>query len=265
MPNEVMRVLEWTTSATEAPCADAGCSARRVANVSHCAEACRSVPLCTHAVGVVRRKATWCYLKGGDARLQAMRCATREALTGILMPTVIVVRGDVHWSNGDPYDVEERSECSTWANRDLQRWQALPPAEAGSLDQAFREHCGPQSARGAPGSLKAQLRALHVGGFPQRRLGSYGNVARDSRQVRCYWELARTVSLRAPRRAKLRVCETGFNAGHAALVLLSALPPSSTYLGFDLGTSLWSHQVSRIAHVAMHVVMRVHVLFMQLI
>jgi predicted O-methyltransferase YrrM len=35
----------------------------------------------------------------------------------------------------------------------------------------------------------------------------------------------------------LRICETGFNAGHSAIVLLEALAISrtATYLGFDLG------------------------------
>ena len=262
------------------------CTPQRQQNVSGCAAACSAVPNCSHASAVFRPRArvTWCYLRSGTAWITPTRCAQNIALRRIpLQPLVIVVhkRGPVIFAANITTATEwaERTNCSARATEVELRGMRDPrssQAPRASLDALFASVCGLGPRDHTEGlaafpseEVKARFQAVHVAGFTQRRLGAHGNLGRSRLQMRCVYQLAKAAAARlvqahhldesvrkpqahATHPLGLTACETGFNAGHSAVVLLSALesaaldfqtgqlPPTVHYYGWDLGESPWT-------------------------
>ncbi len=263
----VMSTIHAWTEASEAPCVRQrahGCAALRTESALACAAACATLSTCTHANAVVRpRGATWCYLRTGVAVLTPVRCARRAALQSVLEPQAVVLSGTtVTWSPLDDDERRERTNCSVDASQDLVRQVGLPQKHfQGALHRRFRQHCRSAMPR-LPVGLTFRLSMLNKAGFSQSRLGPQGNIGRAAAQVACYYELVRSL-MRRP----LKACEVGFNAGHSAIVLLSAMTddatnsderlrgsrfapklaaPRASYLGFDLGLLPWTLPAARL-------------------
>ena len=302
-------IHDWVT-ADSAPCAFprgshalTSCNPLRVSDLTACAAACSAVANCTHASGVVRAS-TWCYLRTGDrVWASATRCAARLALRSVLKPIVVIIRGrsELRWPNLNEREWADRNNCSAHKSEVQLRAQRRLPYAADSIDADFARFCGPSGALDAWPSeeVKARLGRLHEAGVTQHRLGSASNIARSRLQMRCVYHLTRRAarlsllaqhsshlhgraSVRA--RRELLGCETGFNGGHAAIILLSALEAEAkaqeakaqeagaedakakspaeagsrnshaahaSYLGLDLGLAEWSHSAARLLNTSL--------------
>ena len=236
-------------------------------SIRACADHCKQHPGCTHVTGVARKGVLWCRLRNGVAQLTPERCARRSALRQIpMLPIVIVMRDQPFtWSPMDAFERAERTECSdaTITRQALRRGEtgsALP----GSLEEAFLLACGPFLRRNLTRDVTERFDALHKSlQLTQKRFGPFGNVGRSRVQSRCYYELTRWLATARLVRASSgawRVCETGFNAGHSAIILLSAAHAASAprpgsagrssawrpaYLGFDVGVKEWTARAAR--------------------
>ena len=127
--------------------------------------------------------------------------------------------------------LDQRQSFYTW-----RRCGAMSPDSGGpsstTLDAAFSSLCAPSVRAELPSELKAPLATLSKKVASQRRLNANGNVARSMRQTSCYFHLAKRWLAQSQK--QLTACEIGFNVGHSASVFLTALGPSSRYVGFEL-------------------------------
>ena len=272
------------------PSTPKSCVAVRTKNTNHYTTTCMASATCTHSSAVVRPSATWCYLRVGPvAWAYPARCLQRVALRRTLQPAVIIParRAVIRWPELTALEWRDRTNCTAIlrgnvaAQLHAQRTPIAGNVTAGSIDERFAQSCGPGTSFGAypTADVATRLGQLRSAGFTQRRLGPFGNVARSRLQMHCLYDLARYAAQQAQamrirrkegvmdrgrfsarqRRSRsrgaagLRVCETGFNAGHSAILLLSALeaqamaaqdsdlPEPALYHGLDLGSSEWSH------------------------